>query len=67
MKQRDTAQVETELTALWPDFAAALKDAKRYRWLRRDAPYDECAAVFDKHSGAELDAAIDDAMSREEE
>lgn len=41
---------------------ALARDAARYRWLRRDVPYDECAAVFDKHSEDELDAAIDAAM-----
>jgi hypothetical protein len=78
LKERDTAIRERDnwralCEAAGEDYLStraelvkAQKDAKRYRWLRRDVPYDECAAVFDKHSGAELDAAIDDAMSREE-
>lgn len=55
---------EALLSALKAPPSADSKDAARYRWLRRDdVPYAESALFFDMFSGADLDAAIDAAMS----
>jgi type II secretory pathway pseudopilin PulG len=66
-------EAESRAAALQKELEAARKDAERYRWLRDDAanqsdswaigvyPADERCIV----TGAELDAAIDAALSKE--
>lgn len=45
------------------ELAAAQKDAKRYQWLRDEAPIGagDMASVRGSHSAADIDAAIDEA------
>jgi hypothetical protein len=63
---KEVRRIVDERDAARAELVGAKKDAERYRWLRRDAPYDECAAVFDKHSGEDLDQAIDAAIAAKE-